>query len=144
MFIRLWKVLDKYDPQFAFSTWLYRIVMNLAIDHVRRETRHRHGAELDLSRVEGRDGGPDRLLSTSELQRVFLALADELPPKQRSVFVLRELEELPTDEVAAILKVSTSTVRNHLFQARKTLRVALARRFPEYVPLRLRSAKDES
>ena len=44
VFVRLWKALAKYDPRYPFSTWLYRMVMNLAIDHLRREARHRHAA----------------------------------------------------------------------------------------------------
>lgn len=140
VFIRLWRVLPKYDERFPFSTWLYRITMNLAIDHIRRETRHRHDDEPDEDRYLG-SGEPSSAAATpgaglarAEIQRIFDELAGRLAPQQRAAFVLREMEELTSEEVADILGVSASTVRNHVFQARRILRAELERRYPEYVP----------
>jgi len=139
VFIRLWKALDKYDSRYPFSTWLYRMVMNLAIDHLRRETRHRHVDEPDDERTvvpeaHGAGSTPARALADAELQAVFDRLAAGLAPQQRAAFVLREVEDLSTEEVAEILGVTPSTVRNHVFQARKALQTELARRYPEYLP----------
>jgi RNA polymerase sigma-70 factor (ECF subfamily) len=135
VFIRLWRVLDRYDPRYPFSTWLHRMVMNLAIDHLRREGRHRHRAEPEDSTLPARDArAPHHQLERAELQRVFEELAEQLAPQQRAVFVLREMEEHSSEEVAAILGISASTVRNHLFQARRILRKELERRYPEYLP----------
>jgi RNA polymerase sigma factor (sigma-70 family) len=69
---------------------------------------------------------------TSEIRRVFDAISGTLAPAQRAVFTLRVIEGLDTDEVAAILAIRPSTVRNHLHQARRVLQEALRRRFPEY------------
>jgi RNA polymerase sigma-70 factor (ECF subfamily) len=75
-----------------------------------------------------------RGLRENEIRRVFDDLAAELPARQRAVFALREIEGLDTDEVARLCGVRASTVRNHLFQARRALQRALERRYPEYLP----------
>ena len=148
--VRLWKVLGKYDARYPFSTWLHRIVMNLAIDHLRREGRHRHDPEPEADRLGpasslvAAPADPDAQLGRKEVQGVFFTLAERLAPQQRAVFVLREMEERSTDEVAATLGITASTVRNHLFQARKTLRRALETEYPEYLPERLRRKRESS
>ena len=68
------------------------------------------------------------------MRRLFDACADALSETQRLVFVLKEFEERDSAEVARILDTRESTVRNHLFQARRILREELSRRFPEYLP----------
>jgi len=134
-FIRAWENLARYDPRWSFSTWLYRIASNLAIDTLRsRESRERtHAGHLRLvgDAVEPVALG---LLSEHEVSRIFDELAAVLPPMQRAAFVLREVQGLPTAEVAAVLECTEATVRNHVFQARQALRRELARRYPEYLP----------
>ncbi len=136
-FLKAWQRLDRYDPRYSFSTWLYRIGTNLAIDLLRsrtsRERTHKAGTEHRLrlvgagetagSRVEGR-----------EADRILGEVVEVLTPQQRSAFVLREMHGLETAEVAEILGCSATTVRNHIFQARKALRRELRKRFPEYAP----------
>ena len=159
-FLRVWENLPRYDPTFAFSTWLFRIAGNLAIDAIRaRGTRARTLAEsfrvvrgglvdrawlavvveqraLLLVAVLVSSAEPEAplRLSREEIRRVFEACAVVLSEKQRLVFVLRELEEKESREVAEIVGCRESTVRNHLFQARRLLREELRRRFPEYAP----------
>lgn len=134
-FIRAWDNLEKYDPSWSFSTWLYRIATNLAIDALRsRDTRDRtHVAHL---RVVGDAVGPSapRDLAEGEVRRIFGELAAGLSPAQRSSFLLREVEGRSTAEVAEVLGCSEATVRNHVFQARAVLRRELATRYPEYLP----------
>ena len=96
--------------------------MNAAIDHIRsRGPKGRlqslpdDDARLGEGGVERRPGAdPGQAYATSELQRAFAQLAEGLAPKQRAVFVLKEIEGLETPEVARILDVTESTVRNHL------------------------------
>jgi RNA polymerase sigma factor (sigma-70 family) len=136
-FVRAWQRLDRYDPQWSFATWLYRIGTNLAIDLLRsrssRERTHLAGSEHHLRVVGGSpmasDGADHR-----EVEWLMNQLVEALTPQQRSAFVLREIEGLETAEVAQALGCSAATVRNHIFQARKTLRTELERRFPEYLP----------
>ncbi len=137
-FVRAWERIAKYDPAWAFSTWLYRIASNLAIDSLRaRKTRERTAAEtFRLVRDSGPTAEPEAhaSLARGEVRRIFDACAPALSESQRLVFVLREFEERDSAEVAQILGCRESTVRNHLFQARRILREELSRRFPEYLP----------
>ncbi len=138
VFLRLWKILDRYDAKRRFDTWLYRITVNAAIDHVR--SRGARGVIQPLpddpSVLVAGAAGPEaeRALDVAELQRAFFRLAANLSPKQRAAFVLREIEGLPTSEVARILDVRESTVRNHLLQARRAQRAGLERDYPGLVP----------
>jgi len=136
-FVRVWENLDRYDPAYAFSTWLFRIAGNLAIDALRaRGTRQRTEAEsfrlVKGARTSVEPDGPT-LLAEGEVRRVFDTCAGILSEKQRLVFVLREFEDKDSREIAQILGCRESTVRNHVFQARRLLRDEIRKRFPEFV-----------
>jgi RNA polymerase sigma-70 factor (ECF subfamily) len=137
VFLTLWKSLDRYDHARRFDTWLYRVTVNAAIDMTRKA-----GPRGVLQPLP--DAGRDRLVATgpdaegrlnrAELQKVFLRLSAALPERQRAAFVLRELQGLTTAQVAEVLDVTESTVRNHLLQARKVLREGIRREYPGLVP----------
>jgi RNA polymerase sigma-70 factor (ECF subfamily) len=136
VFIRLWQVLPRYRSGLSFDSWLHRITINLAIDACRRrrarpEMVGSEGAETVVAPVTG---SPFQDLHQKEVQRIFQRLARRLTPRQRAVFVLKEMNGLETSEIAEIMKLTPSTVRNHLHQARKELRRGLARHYPEYMP----------
>jgi RNA polymerase sigma-70 factor, ECF subfamily len=138
-FIRLWSALGTFDDASAFDPWFVTIVMNLAIDHCRKRQRSPLVAVPDPAAAAG-PSEPSRPvedveagLMGEELRRVFDLIAVELAPAQRAVFTLRAIEGLDTDEVARILEIRPSTVRNHMLQARRVLQDALRRRFPEYL-----------
>ncbi len=135
-FLRVWENIGKYDPSWAFSTWLFRIAGNLAIDALRaRKTRQRTEAEtFRLVKGARTSAEPDApaALRRDEIRRVFDACAGVLSETQRLVFVLREFEEKDGRDIAAILECRESTVRNHLFQARRLLRDEIRKRYPEY------------
>ncbi len=135
--LKAWQRLDRYNTKWSFATWLYRIGINLAIDVLRarssRERAHQAGSEHRL-RLVG-DGERTCCLSDSrEIDRVLGQLVGSLTPQQRAAFVLREVDGMETAEAAKIMGCSATTVRNHIFQARKVLRREMQRRFPEYVP----------
>ena len=138
VFLRLWHVLPRFDPGQRFDTWLYRITVNAAIDLLR--TRGPKGMlqplpeDPSVLEAEGSDGGLEAGLDLRDLQRAFSRLAARLSPKQRAAFVLREIEGLETAEVARILDVTESTVRNHVLQARRTLRAGLEKDYPGLCP----------
>jgi RNA polymerase sigma-70 factor (ECF subfamily) len=134
-FVRAWENLTRYDPTWSFSTWLYRIATNLAIDILRaRDSRERtHAAHLRLVGEATEPAAPGAL-AEAEVRRIFDELAAHLSPAQRAAFVLREVEGMATHEVAEVLGCSEATVRNHVFQARGVLRRELAARYPEYLP----------
>lgn len=136
VFLRLWTVLRRFDPGRRFDTWLYRITVNAAIDLLREQGPKGILQPLpdDPSVLTAVTDGSDASLDLAALQRAFLRLAGELPPKQRAIFVLREIEGLETPAIAEAIGVTESTVRNHLFQARRTLRRGLERDYPALVP----------
>ncbi len=135
-FFRLWEKRDRFDERWSPNTWIYRIATNLAIDHLRsRNSRQRslepirlHQQDVFAARARRDRAG----LHESEVMGIFHELAADLTEKQRTVFLLREVQGLASKEVAQIVGCRESTVRNHLFNARKTLRRELLERYPEY------------
>jgi len=144
VFLRLWRVLPRFDPGQRFDTWLYRITVNAAIDLLR--TRGPKGMlqplpeDPSVLEAAGAQSAGDAALDLKDVQRAFQHLAARLSPKQRAAFVLREIEGLETAEVARILDVTESTVRNHLLQARRTLRAGLEREYPSLCPPKRRKS----
>lgn len=134
--LRLWEKLDTFQQGEDLDGWTYRIVANLAIDALRRR-RARPESPLPVGGEEARpwepaDRGPDPVeqVLARELERALEDLTSSLPPRQKAVFVLSRVEGLPTAEVARILSVAPSTVRNHLFQVRAMLARGLRERYP--------------
>jgi RNA polymerase sigma-70 factor (ECF subfamily) len=136
VFVRLWKGLGHFDPTRRFDTWLYRVTANAAIDFIRQ--RGPKGTLQPLpdepATIEAPELSAEERLDARELQRAFLRLSARLAPKQRTAFVLREIEGLDTAEVARVMGVAESTVRNHLLQARRVLRAGLEQDYPGFVP----------
>jgi RNA polymerase sigma-70 factor (ECF subfamily) len=137
VFLKLWRGLERFDPRRRFDTWVYRITVNAAIDMLR--SRGPRGAmqplpedPAELGQAAGLD--QEERLDRRRLQQAFLRLAARLAPRQRAVFVLREIEGLATSEIAEVLGVTESTVRNHLLHARRALRTGLERDYPGLVP----------
>ncbi|MCD4747908.1 MAG: sigma-70 family RNA polymerase sigma factor [Thermoanaerobaculales bacterium] len=136
-FLKAWQRLDRYDPRWSFATWLYRIGTNVAIDLIRsRKSRlraHQAGMEHRLRLVGDHEPTSDRT-DQGDVNRVLEKVLPALSPQQRAAFVLREIEGLDTNEVAQVLGCTSTTVRNHIFQARKVLRSEIEGQFPEYLP----------
>jgi RNA polymerase sigma-70 factor (ECF subfamily) len=125
-FLRVWEQLARYDETYSFNTWLYRIATNLAIDFLRssRSREKAHTATLHLVRQRESQSGSEttRAAEDDSASRLFQRVSGRLTGKQKAAFVLREMEDLETGEIAVILNCGESTVRNHLFNARKVLR----------------------
>ncbi|MEM8960642.1 MAG: RNA polymerase sigma factor [Acidobacteriota bacterium] len=138
-FLRLWENRASYDGKWSPNTWIYRITTNLAIDHLRaRKSRERIAEPVRLhlrDMAEYRASRDLAALHEDEVMTIFQELAAELTERQRVVFLLREVEGLPSKEVADIVGCRESTVRNHLFNARRELRRRLIERYPEYARL---------
>jgi RNA polymerase sigma-70 factor (ECF subfamily) len=133
-FVRVWQNRGRFDASFSPNTWLYRIASNLAIDQLRSRRSRERAAEPLRHQLLSRGAGESAGLSSREreVQDIFRELSAVLSRKQRLVFVLRELEGLSSSEVAEIVGCRESTVRNHLFNARRILRRELLLRYPEY------------
>jgi RNA polymerase sigma-70 factor, ECF subfamily len=129
-FIKAHKHLDKFEGTSSFYTWLYRIVMNLAIDHLRKHKRltelrdDEAGEDSLLPQLLG--GNPGRALMDKEIrERIDRALA-ELSDNHRSVLVMRELEGLSYEDMAQVMGCSKGTIMSRLFHARKNMQRMLA------------------
>ncbi len=134
VFLRVWDSLGRYDEKYSFNTWLYKIATNLSIDFLRanRSREKAHGATLHLVRRREASIEEEATLSleASQVARLFETVSSGLTEKQKAAFVLRELEDLDSSEVAAALGCRESTVRNHLFNARKALQKRLRKDYP--------------
>jgi RNA polymerase sigma-70 factor (ECF subfamily) len=136
VFLKLWENLEKYDPQFAFDTWLYRMVTNVAIDFMRNKQSRENAVNSNLRLVKtSADAEQGVIVQRKEVESVFNDIANVLSPKQKTIFVMNQMEDLPSAEIAKILGCRESTVRNHLFNARKLMQVQLTKRYPEYAQL---------
>ena len=137
VFVRVWGEIHRYDSRYSLNTWLYRIATNLSIDFLRssRSRERAHGATLHLvrQREEATAGDATRTAEDSELTQLFEAVSCRLSEKQKAVFVLREMQDCETREIAEILGCGESTVRNHLFNARRILRKEMERLYPEFL-----------
>lgn len=131
VFLRVWEQISRYDEKYSFNTWLYRIATNLSIDFLRstrsRERAHTATLHLVRSREENTAAETARAAEDVTAARLFERVSRRLTGKQKAAFVLREMEGRETSEVAAILGCGESTVRNHLFNARRILRKELER-----------------
>ncbi|HVR42682.1 MAG TPA: RNA polymerase sigma factor [Thermoanaerobaculia bacterium] len=135
-FVRIWENLEKYDEAYAFDTWMYRIVTNVAIDWLRTR-QSREAAVSSTLRLVRTSADPEQgvTLQRKEVERVFEDVSSVLSPKQKTIFVMREMDDLSSAEISRVLGCRESTVRNHLFNARKLMQEELRRRYPEYAKL---------
>jgi RNA polymerase sigma-70 factor (ECF subfamily) len=133
-FIKAHKYLDKFEGNSSFYTWLYRIVMNLAIDHLRKHRRVKP-VELDEARMEDSadqgllprilGGNPSRALQDKEIRARIDRALDELSENHRAVLVMRELEGLSYEEMAQAMDCSKGTIMSRLFHARRNMQKRL-------------------
>jgi RNA polymerase sigma-70 factor (ECF subfamily) len=138
-FVKVHKNIHKFQGSSSFYTWLYRIVMNVSIDHVRRTSRRKsldfdERALHEESEVAGdgalvpsvADANPGNAALRRELGGAIHAALQELPEHHRAVIVLREIEGMSYEEMAETLGVPKGTVMSRLFHARKKMQAALA------------------
>jgi RNA polymerase sigma-70 factor (ECF subfamily) len=136
VFLKLWENLEKYDPAYAFDTWLYRMVTNVAIDFMRNKQSRDNAVNSNLRLVKTEaDAEQGVVVQRKEVENVFNDVSSVLSPKQKTIFIMNQMEDLPSAEIAKILGCRESTVRNHLFNARKAMQQQLQKRYPEYAQL---------
>lgn len=128
-FIRAYENLGKFESRSSFSTWLYRIAANLAIDFRRREVRHPtvrgEEAENELRRLPSALGDSFKAARRSEVAQRIDAALKELTPEHRAVILLREVEGLSYDEISEVMQCPRGTVMSRLHYARNHLREIL-------------------
>ena len=121
-FIRVWLHLNKYKNDVRFSTWLYKITCNLCYDRLRAMKRS-HTTSIDLLELDLADGNDiEKSVINQNLKEWITALTNELTPKQRLVFMLRDIEELELDEVKEITGMSGAKIKSNLYLARQYIK----------------------
>jgi RNA polymerase sigma-70 factor (ECF subfamily) len=124
-FLTLPKALRRWNGQGALRTFIIGIAVNHARHHVRSSARRRRALDRFSLEPEGTSASPERSAEQQKLSALLLSALDELSFEHRSVFVLCEVEERTSRDVAEILSVPEGTVRTRLFHARQKLRASL-------------------
>lgn len=132
VFLRVYQARERYQPEARFTTWLYRIATNLALNAL----RDRRDAEMPAE-AEGGEGDPpearivdsrptaEQSLILSERERAIRQAVESLPDNQRAAVILHKYQEVDYRQIARILDVSESAVKSLLFRAYENLRARL-------------------
>ena len=131
-FIKAWKSIGRFRGKSSFYTWMYRIVMNVTIDWLRKKQVKGAGAEFDdavqLKEIEPAartaprpDDQPYERMERAELRQKIEAAIAQLSPEHRAVILMKETEDMQYHEIAESLGCSIGTVMSRLFYARKKL-----------------------
>ena len=126
-FLSAWRGLPSFRGEAGFSTWLYRLASNAAIDQLRRNRRQREEDSLDAGEMDTPDQspGPQEAAEGSELQRAVADGLASLSEDHRRILLLREYQQLSYDEIAQTLDMDLGTVKSRISRARRALRKIL-------------------
>jgi RNA polymerase sigma-70 factor (ECF subfamily) len=137
-FIKVLNAIGSYRPEFKFSSWVFKIANNTAIDHLRRrelETLSIEGSphastteatEASALQISGRGESPLEAVASRELGGEIEAAIAQLRPEYRGCILLRHVEGRPYEEIAEIMGLPLGTVKTYIHRARNELRIALA------------------
>ena len=139
-FLRVYRNINRYSNLYQFSTWIYRIATNLAIDELRYRKRrgsvfykniwgNRKSADKETPEFEITDArrGPRDEMLRKESSQVLGDAIRSLPEKYRTAFIMKEVQELPYDTIAKALNCSAGTIKSRLHRARELLQRKLER-----------------
>jgi RNA polymerase sigma-70 factor (ECF subfamily) len=131
VFFKVYTALPKFDPRYRFTTWIYRIATNRAIDAMRRKTvpvcsldETDHDVPRHSTLADGAPA-PDEILVYTELQQRLERAIDKLPDEYRRLLLLKNRQHYRYDEIARITDLPIGTVKNRIFRARALLRETL-------------------
>lgn len=131
VFIKVYNSLHRYSPEYKFSTWVYRIAHNAAIDHLRRNSPNLQSIETENAdgtyqlQIEATGRSPEKERELSEWRSVISNVVQKLPEAYRLLILLRHSNDLSYDEIAEITGLPLGTVKNRLFRAREMMRSIL-------------------
>ena len=141
VFTTIYKKIDGFQGKSAFSSWLYRIVVNAAFMKLRKRKQHNTVSIEDLApavrqfcmeRENVFHERSDSLASSRELRDTIQGAINKLPRQYRAVFVLRDVDGLSNQEVSEILQLSIPAVKSRLHRSRLMLRKRLQRYYDDY------------
>ncbi len=135
VFLKLYHSIGSFKGDSSFSSWLYRIAKNCALDHLRRQKRHQ-SLSLDAEDDDGNRfilqlpdtnpaGDPEHRLLQSERKDMLYDALNELCDEHREILLLRDIEGLTYDQIGERLQLESGTVKSRLFRAREALRKKL-------------------
>ena len=128
-FIKAYRALPRFRGESAFYTWMYRIAINTAKNHLVAKSRRPPPVDVDVDDADHRDDAsdlrvvetPDGMMSRDQLQQVIRQALSELPEDLRSALTLREFDGLSYEQIAQILECPVGTVRSRIFRARESI-----------------------
>ncbi len=128
-FIKAYRALPKFRGDSAFYTWLYRVAINTAKNHLAAQARRPPGEDIEAETAEQMDMGtplkegdtPERMALQREIAQTIQQALDELPVDLRTAITLRELDGLTYDEIAQAMDCPIGTVRSRIFRAREAI-----------------------
>jgi len=132
VFVRIYNAASRYEPRARFSTYVFGIAHNLALNELARAHRKYEQAKSDLVDAAGADPGAsaeEKLDAEKTRVRLMKAMA-ALPERQRAALVLRSEQDLDYDEIAETLETTVSSVKSLLHRARESVLAALAKDEP--------------
>jgi len=133
VFFKIFQALDRYNPKYKFSTWLFRVAQNAAIDRIRKRRLklvsmdRTGGPDSDMGTWEFPSSDPDPYGDLRNVERgaAIQAAIDRLPWDYRELIVLRHFGELSYDEIAKLKEMPLGTVKNKLFRGRQMMKEEL-------------------
>jgi RNA polymerase sigma-70 factor, ECF subfamily len=139
VFLRVYRAREDYVPSAKFTTWMFRIATNLALNSVRDNRYHKLEDSIDAPVMIDAEGGDEKVLDVADKHpnieqhlvedarvKMIRHAIDKLPEKQRAAVLLHKYQELDYAEIAKILSCSESALKSLLFRAYESLRVELA------------------
>jgi len=139
VFIRVYRARDEYVPSAKFTTWLFRIATNLALNSLRDHRHQKLEMSMDAPVMAGTEDGDEKPFEVADKhptieqelveedrKKMIRHAIEKLPEKQRAAVLLHKYQELDYSEIAKILSCSESALKSLLFRAYETLRVELA------------------
>ena len=139
VFLRVYRAREDYEPSAKFTTWLFRIATNLALNSLRDHRYQKLEISMDAPIVADAEGGDERMMEVADehpdieqhlvedaRKKMIRHAIEKLPEKQRAAVLLHKYQELDYAEISKILRCSESALKSLLFRAYETLRVELA------------------
>lgn len=134
VFVKTYQNLDRFDVGRKFSTWLYRITINASIDFLRKYRRYRHESiEDNLHELKESKGDAEEVYRRGLIKAAIEKSLERLSFKQKSVFVLRDLEGLDIKSVSQVMAMPQATVRWYLHRARAKIKQELQKNYPHLI-----------
>lgn len=129
VFIKAYRALDRFRGDSAFYTWLYRIAVNTAKNHLVASGRRPPGQDVDAEEVVNSSAGeklqepdsPERSMMTRQIAERLEETLESLPEDLREAIILRELDGMSYEEIAEVMSCPIGTVRSRIFRAREAI-----------------------